>query len=128
MYHFHNLWTHMVSNQYPRAEDEHIKLKENNNLYIISLNILGVKMTDIQLEATDDILNIKISSSTDVNLNEAQLLWKEFNMPNRDHQIRLPKGIDLDHASAQLNDGILKINIPKIQLYKKVISIKQATS
>lgn len=124
MYHFQNLWTHVISNQYSRAEDEHIKLKENNNLYIISLNILGVKMTDIQLEATDDILNIKTSSSTDVNLNEAQLLWKEFDMPNRDHQIRLPKAIDLDRTSAHLKDGILEINIPKIQPNKKVINIK----
>ena len=128
MYHFHNLWTHMVSNQRSRFEDQTINTNENDDLYIISINILGVKMTDIQLEVTDDILNIKTSSTTDVTPSEAHLLWKEFDIPNRDHQIRLPKAIDLDRISAQLKNGILKINIPKIQLYKKVISIKQATS
>ena len=127
MYHFHNLWTHMISNQRPKLEDHAIKINENSNLHIISFNVFGVKMTDIQLEVTDDILNIKTSPTTDVTPSEAHLLWKEFDIPNRDHQIRLPKAIDLDRISAHLKDGILKISIPKIKPNKKVINIKKAT-
>ncbi len=80
---------------------------------IILAPIAGVKLSDINISLTDDILtisgqrNLEFQSTGDDYLIQ-ECFWGEFS-----RSIVLPDNIDQSRIGASFKDGILKISIPK---------------
>lgn len=101
---------------------------ESSSELIILAPIAGVKLDDINLSITEDVLTIsgkrKLESriaSDDYLIQEC--FWGEFS-----RAIVLPDHIDSTRISASFKDGILKVSIPKIAGSSKAKLIKIQSS
>jgi HSP20 family protein len=105
-----------------------VDVYDTSNELIIIAPIAGVKMENINLTVTDDVLTIDGHrelqhqvKSEDYVIQEC--FWGEFS-----RSIVLPDNVDTTKINASFKDGVLKINIPKIagNLKTKLIKIKSA--
>lgn len=98
-----------------------VDIFEFDNYYIVKAPIAGVKLSDIDIEITDNVLTIRgeRKQSDDIPQNQYYLqecYWGEFN-----RSITLPFNIDPKKVKATFNkECILKILIPKEEKVKIV--------
>jgi HSP20 family protein len=104
-----------------------IDVYETKTELIIVAPIAGVKMEDISLTVTEDILTIKGQRSLELAISEEDYLIQECFWGNFSRSIVLPSAVDATKISASFKDGVLKIAIPRTERTKtKLIRIKAA--
>ena len=94
--------------------------------YIVILApVAGVKLEDMSVEISDDVLTIKGHRQYEKTVSEDNYFTQECFWGDFSRSIVLPASVDSNKISASFNDGVLKIEIPKIEKAKsKVIKIK----
>jgi len=97
---------------------------ENENEFIVESVLAGVKKEDISLDINDGILTIKAErrSETDGKYNRKESFYGKY-----EKSFSLPDNVNVDKIDAEFVDGILKLNIPKLEndpKISKVIEIK----
>ncbi|GJW61368.1 HSP20-like chaperones superfamily protein [Tanacetum coccineum] len=95
--------------------------KETSMNHVISLDVPGMKRQDIKIEVEDNRV-LKVSGEKKAEEEEADgdkwhraertsgKFWRQF---------KLPANADLDNIKAHLEDGVLKIKVPKMAQEKK---------
>lgn len=92
---------------------------------IIKAPIAGVKLKDINITITDDVLTIKGSRMIDEEILKDKYYTQECYWGPFSRSIILPGNVETEKTAAHFKDGILKIVIPKSPKIKpKVVSIE----
>jgi len=93
---------------------------ESEKEYIVEMALAGVKKEDISLKVDYDVLTIKAERKEveDKKFNRKQTFYGKY-----EKSFTLPEAIDKENIQASFEDGILKINIPKVE--KKESDSKQ---
>lgn len=96
---------------------------------VILAPIAGVKLEDMSVSVTDDVLTIKGERHSETTVNEENYFSQECFWGDFSRSIVLPASVDTNKITASFKDGVLKIQIPKIEKVRsKVIRIKTAKS
>lgn len=77
--------------------------------YTIELTVPGFKKEDIKVEIEDDILNVTAEKESSIH---DEVIHQEL-ADKRFRSYSLPDGINQNKITAKLEDGLLKISIPK---------------
>ena len=110
----------------PRVNDMKCDVYEKNGNYNIELDIPGYNKEDIKIECEDGILSITAEKNRETNEEDSDKKYirreRVYGKISRTFSF---SDIDEDAISAEFNNGILKITIPKTQKVesKKVIEI-----
>jgi HSP20 family protein len=91
---------------------------ENENMYIVQLAAPGLKKEDFFVNINDEgNLVIKMEQKTDANKEEEKMhyLRREFSYTKYEQTLILPDDVDKEKIEAKVNDGILTVNLPKIE-------------
>jgi len=92
---------------------------------VILAPVAGVKLEDMTVEITDDVLTIKGHRKYEKTVEEENYFTQECFWGDFSRSIVLPASVDSNKINASFNDGVLKIEIPKIEKVRsKVIKIK----
>jgi HSP20 family protein len=92
---------------------------------VILAPIAGVKLDDMSVAVADDVLTIKGKRNLEVTVQEENYFTQECFWGDFSRSIVLPASVDSNRISASFKDGVLKIEIPKIEKVRsKVIRIK----
>ncbi len=98
---------------------------ENDKEFIIEALLAGVKKEDISIEVENDVMIIKAERKETKNLNYNR---KETYYGKYERMFKLPDGIDRENIQSSMENGVLKIVVPKLagdtKLSKKKIEIK----
>lgn len=98
---------------------------ENDNEYQIQLQLVGVKKEDINIDVEKDVLTIKAERKE---VKDLKYNHKESYFGKYERSFILPDDVDKENIGASLEDGILKIVVPKLEnkasISKKAIEIK----
>jgi len=95
-----------------------VNVREEEEAYILSALVPGLKSDDLRIQVLDDVLRIegeyKRSSPVD-KADENSYLLNELPHGSFTRTLRLPAAIDADHVEAQITDGVLTLRLPKAE-------------
>ncbi|RRB04352.1 Hsp20/alpha crystallin family protein [Larkinella rosea] len=100
-----------------------VNVKEDETAYHIELAAPGLKKEDFAINLTNNQLTISAKVETSEEEKTENYTRKEFSFNSFERSFRLPKNVNNEQIQAAYTDGILKINLPKVE--KPVIEPKQ---
>jgi HSP20 family protein len=92
---------------------------------VIVAPIAGVKLDDIDVSVTEDVLTIKGKRYLEFDIAEEDYFTQECFWGDFSRSIVLPASVDTSKISASFKDAVLKISIPKVERVKtRIVRIK----
>lgn len=92
---------------------------------VIVAPIAGVKINDIDVSVTEDVLTIRGKRHQELTIASEDYFTQECFWGDFSRSVVLPASVDASKISASFKDSILKISIPKTdRVQSKVIRIK----
>ena len=102
-----------------------IDLHENDNSYTVKAEIPGVKKEDIDVTVQDGVLTINAESRYEhEDKQDGRVIRQERRFGKYVRSIRLGKDVDEEKVKANYKDGVLELELPKVEEVKpKKISV-----
>jgi HSP20 family protein len=105
-----------------------INVREENDAYVLSALVPGLKSDELNIQVLDDVIRIegeyKRSSPVD-QADEENYLVRELPSGSFHRTLRLPVSIEAEHVEANITDGVLTLRLPKAESARpKQIKIK----
>ena len=94
------------------SESFAVNIKEENEKYIVTAALPGIKKDEIELILFSEKLSINISQKEEKTEKEEYYLKREISSKKTTRTFNLPQSIN-ENVTAELKDGILTIIIPK---------------
>ena len=93
-----------------------VDVKEKDNSFLITADVPGLTKKDINIEIADDVLSISGERIEDNSDNSDHYHYRERSRGTFFRSFHLPESVDEKKISAKFKDGILSIDIPKIEI------------
>ncbi len=90
------------------------EVKETKDAYIFKADLPGVKEGDLDITLTGDRLTISGKRETEKEEDSDRFYAYERSYGSFTRSFTLPEGVDGDHCSADLKDGVLHLRLPKV--------------
>lgn len=113
-----SLSDYTISLQKPLAD-----IIETDDAITVITDLPGVKKEDVELNITEDSLDIVAKFEEEITDEGINYIKKERSYGETRRSITLPEKIDVKKASAKFKDSILTVELPKIQEEKHKITI-----
>lgn len=88
-------------------------ISENEKSFSLDLAVPGMKKEDVKISLNENVLEVSGERKEEKNVAESGYTRKEFSYGKFTRSFTLPEHADGEKISAQLEHGILKLNIPK---------------
>ena len=107
---------HMARRMMNRPEQHqlNVNVREEDDTYILSALVPGLKAEDLNIQVLDDVLRIEGEYKAD----DAEFLMNELPSGSFTRSLRLPTVIDAEHVTAHITDGVLDLHLPKAESAK----------
>ena len=89
------------------------EMEDRGDEIVITLDLPGVKKEGVEINTTEDSVEIKAKMSEAVCWERWGSVQRRISFQQFRKQIKLPEQIDPEKASASLKNGILRISLPK---------------
>jgi len=96
-----------------------VDIVETEKEIIATAEMPGLDKNDIDINITDDKLEISAETKHEEEKKEKDYIYRERRSGNYYRSISLPASIDSSNAKASYNNGILEIKMPKSEIKKK---------
>ena len=112
---------------YPNYENDSdklsmpVELTEKKDEYDIRAELPGVKKEDLDIDLNDNYLTIRAKKEFEKEEKEKSYRRSEFKYGEFMRSIYIPQEVDIEKIDAELEHGILKIRIPKLEKTKDTI-------
>jgi HSP20 family protein len=116
---FFKNWNWDKSNNVPA-----VNVKEEKDAFMIEVAAPGMKKDDFKVEMENGVLMISASSEENKEEKTSDYRRQEFSFRNFRRSFWLPENITPDKISAQYENGLLKLTIPKSPALTSVKSHK----
>jgi HSP20 family protein len=91
-----------------------VNIKESNNHFTVTLAAPGLKKNDFKIEVEGNILTVSSETEKEVAEKDENYTRKEFSFTSFTRSLSLPDDINKDKVEATYQDGILKIELPRL--------------
>ncbi len=96
-----------------------VNVKETKEAYKLEVAAPGMKKDDFKVEIKEGHLCIAAETKSEKEEKEENFTRKEFNYQAFSRSFWLPENVKADSIKATYNDGILKIEVPKVKVEKE---------
>ncbi len=93
---------------------------ETDENIIVHIALPGIKKEDITLDLSEKNLSIEAKFDTEENVHGTYVTLKDRKTGVIRRKIKLPKKVIPDDSSAKFEDGILTVEIPKLEKEEKI--------
>jgi len=90
-----------------------LNIRDEGKSLVVTAELPGVAKEDINLNITDDTLEIRAETRKETEEKEEGFVRRERSAKSFQRYVMLPAAVDPDHAEASLVDGVLRIDLPK---------------
>lgn len=95
-------------------------IKENENNYVIDIDLPGYDKENIKVEIEDGYLLVSASQSVNNDDDEGKYLRKERYFGECSRSFYVGDDIEVEDVKATFKNGILKLEVPKKELKKEI--------
>jgi len=107
------------------AESLAVDMYETDDKVVVKTAVPGVKSEDIDVSITGDVLTIKGETKTEEKVEKANYIRQERRYGAFSRAISLPSMVVADKATAEFENGMLTLTLPKAEEVKpKTIEVK----
>jgi HSP20 family protein len=90
------------------------EVKETKDSYIFKADLPGVKESDLDITLTGDRLTISGKREVEKEEDTDRFYAYERSYGSFSRSFTLPEGVDAEHCSAELKEGVLNLRLPKV--------------
>ncbi len=95
-----------------------VNVKESNNHFTVTLAAPGLKKSDFKIEVEGNILTVSSENKKELEEKDENFTRKEFSYSAFTRSLSLPDDINKENVDASYQDGILKIELPRLHAKK----------
>lgn len=88
-------------------------VKETKDAYVFKADLPGMKQEDVEISVTGQRLTISGKREEEKREEGERYFTFERSHGSFSRTFTVPEGVDVDHVSAELKDGVLTLNVPK---------------
>lgn len=88
-------------------------VKETKDAYVFKADLPGVKEEDLDVSLTGSRLTVSGKRQAEKREEDERFFAYEINYGSFSRSFTLPEGVDGEHVSAELKDGVLTLVMPK---------------
>jgi HSP20 family protein len=92
-----------------------IDLIDKETEVLVRAELPGIKREDVSLELAGDRLTVRGEHRHEEKTEEGDLLRAEISRSSFSRTIALPVGVDAEHVTAELKEGVLEVHLPKVE-------------
>ena len=104
-------WVHPAQNEVDRDYALAVDVREENDDFVISAFVPGLKADDLNIQILDDVVSIEGEFSNGHN----DYLLHELPHGSFRRTLQLTTPVNADKADAKINDGLLNLRLPKAE-------------
>ena len=93
-----------------------VNVFENENEFEVEVAAPGFKKDEFNIEVNNNTLTISSEHEEKIEEKEKKATRKEFSYKSFERTFTLPKDVNEDEITAEYNDGMLKVHLPKKKL------------
>ena len=103
-----------------------VDVYETNEDVVVKSTVPGVKAEDLDITVVGDTLTIKGEFKEEEGIEEQNYVRRERRSGSFCRSVSLPVVVDAENATAEFEDGVLTLSIPKAEAVKpKTIEVKK---
>lgn len=95
----------------PRQRSLGVNIREEDDAYILSALVPGLKVEDLNIQILEDVVSIEGEYKAE----EAEFLLSELPSGAFRRTLRLPNEVDAEKVEAKISDGVLTLTLPKAE-------------
>ncbi len=99
-----------------------VNIKENDKNFALELAIPGMDKKDLKIDINEDVLTISSESKNESEEEKDGYKRKEFSYSSFCRSFYIPENVNREKISAGYKDGILNIELPKMEEEKNKIT------
>lgn len=99
-----------------------VNIKENEKSFILELAVPGMDKEDLKIDINEDVLTISSESKTEKEEEKDGYKRKEFSYSSFCRSFYIPENVSRDKIVANYKDGILNLELPKMEEEKSKIT------
>lgn len=102
-----------------------VDVEESDDAYLLSVDVPGVRKEDIKIDLTGNMLTISGERKREQEVKSEQSRRQEVSRGNFVKSFSLPTTVDSEKVEASIEDGVLRIALPKAESQKgKAIEVQ----
>jgi len=90
-----------------------VNVTENENFFHLEAATPGMQDKDINIEVHNDVLTIKGHKKDESDTKKENYHIREFSSQNFERSFKLSDRIDTDKVTAKIENGVLRVDLPK---------------
>jgi len=93
-----------------------IDIKEEENKLLVTTDLPGINKEDIEINLKEDMLEISAKTGKEKETEEEGYIRKEREYTHFYRAVRLPTSVKEEGGTAKMENGVLTITLPKMEL------------
>ncbi len=115
----------MITGLFDRVKSPAIDLVENDDSFVVTCDLPGVDLKDLEVSIANNVLTIKGEKKDTREVKDAKVYRQESWFGSFQRTLSLPNSVDQEKIEAVMKDGVLKVTLPKKEEVKpKQIAVK----
>jgi HSP20 family protein len=99
-----------------------VNIKENEKSYFLELAVPGMDKKNLKIDINEDVLTISSESKNESEEEKDGYKRKEFSYSSFCRSFYIPDNVNKDKIEANYKDGILSVELPKVEEEKSKIT------
>ncbi len=96
-----------------------IDIIESDEKIMVKTDLPGVNKEDINIELTEDKITISAKFKEELEFEDVNYIKKERKYGEAIRSVKLPAAVIVEESSAKFENGVLEVELPKVEVKKK---------
>ncbi len=93
-----------------------VDIKEEGDNLVVTADLPGINKEDIEINLKEDMLEISAKSGKEKETEEEEYIRRERSYTRFYRAVRLPTSVKEEGSTAKIENGVLTIKLPKMQM------------